>query len=302
MKRSEHDSLTTGKREPAAMGLTEKVHLNSFMQNSRILTGVTLISIGASVLIDHYSQTRWLVFWVLLAVGALNLTAGVQMKKIGAIVAGAVLATLGLAGMLVLFFVNDYSVTERLGLGLLVVALGWFLIPAITAAAIKRPALWALVPAGVLGALGAWLFFKPLDLVSFALYMGAGLGMALLGWGVYSRLFGLIIPGCLLLGIGPGIYMAWGNMSAAAGWLVQTGVMLVWFSLGWGLIILFSRVVTARFVWWPLIPGGVLAVTGWGLYIGGNPGGAISFIGNSGSIGLIIFGVYLVLFRRGIQK
>jgi len=84
--------------------------------------------------------------------------------------------------------------------------------------------------------------------------------------------------------------------------LSRTGIMLVAFALGWGLITVFSRVIKSAFVWWPLIPGGILAMVGWGLYIGGNPENALSFIGNTGSIGLIIFGVYLLLLRRGIQR
>jgi len=77
---------------------------------------------------------------------------------------------------------------------------------------------------------------------------------------------------------------------------------LVVFSLGWGLLILFGRMLTARFVWWPLIPGGIFAVVGWGLYIGGDPGNAMSFIANTGSIGLIIFGLYLLLMRKSIHR
>jgi hypothetical protein len=61
------------------------------------------------------------------------------------------------------------------------------------------------------------------------------------------------------------------------------------------------RVASEKFVWWPLIPGGLLAVVGWGLYIGGDPGNALAFIGNTGSIGLIIFGVYLLLLRRSFK-
>jgi hypothetical protein len=78
--------------------------------------------------------------------------------------------------------------------------------------------------------------------------------------------------------------------------------MLVIFALGWGLITVFSRFIINKFIWWPLIPGGVLAMVGWGLYIGGNPGNALSFIGNTGSIGLIIFGIYLLLWRTELRK
>jgi hypothetical protein len=78
--------------------------------------------------------------------------------------------------------------------------------------------------------------------------------------------------------------------------------MLVWFALGWMLITVFSRVITTRFVWWPLIPGGILGVVGWGLYIGGNPSNALTFISNTGSIAMIIIGAYLLLLRQGIHR
>jgi len=44
--------------------------------------------------------------------------------------------------------------------------------------------------------------------------------------------------------------------------------MLVGFALGWLLITILSRTITSKFIWWPLIPGGVLAMVGWGIYCG----------------------------------
>jgi hypothetical protein len=142
--------------------------------------------------------------------------------------------------------------------------------------------------------------FTPAGLLDFVFYLGAGGGVVFLGVGVYKKLFGLIIPGCLLITIGPGIATAWGKMHNVSA-LAQTGAMLVWFALGWAFITLISRLVYQKLYWWPLIPGGILAVVGWGLYIGGNPGNAMSFIGNTGSIVMIIFGIYLLLMRRGIR-
>jgi hypothetical protein len=40
---------------------------------------------------------------------------------------------------------------------------------------------------------------------------------------------------------------------------------------------------------------------GTGLYIGGDPTRALGFIGNTGSIALMIFGLYLLLMRKGIH-
>jgi len=97
------------------------------------------------------------------------------------------------------------------------------------------------------------------------------------------------------------VYLAWGT-GMAPNALSQTGLMLVCIAFGWIMITVFSRKVTDQFIWWPLIPGGIIAMTGWGLYIGGNPGEAASFIGNTGSVGLIVLGMYLLLLRRGIKK
>ncbi len=122
----------------------------------------------------------------------------------------------------------------------------------------------------------------------------------MIAWGVGERLFGLIIPGSLLLGIGPGVYFAWRDLIDLNA-LAQTGEMLVWFAFGWGLITILARRTSGKFIWWPLIPGGILAVAGWGLFIGGDPGNALGFIGNTGSIAMLVFGLYLLLMRKSMH-
>ena len=78
--------------------------------------------------------------------------------------------------------------------------------------------------------------------------------------------------------------------------------MLVIFSLGWGMMILFWRVIKGHSIWWPLIPAGVLAFAGWGLVIGGSPGSALPVITNTSSIMLIILGIYLLLLRGNYKR
>jgi hypothetical protein len=190
---------------------------------------------------------------------------------------------------------------ERAGIALIGVSLGFGGISGLLLLLYRKFAWWPLIPFATIGSTGFSLAFTKAGIFDFVLYLLTGLGLVLLAVGVYKRLIGLIIPGCLLVTIGPGTALAWGGMTGANS-LAQTGVMLVWYALGWGLITLFSRVVIEQFVWWPLIPGGILAMVGWGLYIGGNPGNAISFISNTGSIVMIIFGVYLLLMRRGIRR
>jgi hypothetical protein len=78
--------------------------------------------------------------------------------------------------------------------------------------------------------------------------------------------------------------------------------MLTIFASGWFLITIIQRLIKPKLMWWPLIPGGVLAMTGWGLYIGGNPINALGFLGNTGSIAIVLLGLYLLLLRSGMQK
>ncbi len=160
---------------------------------------------------------------------------------------------------------------------------------------------WAFTPGSIFASTGACLMFSSLRVVDFVLYISISLGLAFLVWSAAQRLFGLAIPGSLLIGIGLGVFLGWRNLENING-LAQTGMMLVWFGISWGLIIIFGKVIREQFIWWPLIPGGVLAMVGWGLYIGGNPSSVLSFIGNTGSLGLIIVGAYLLLLRRGIRK
>jgi hypothetical protein len=160
---------------------------------------------------------------------------------------------------------------------------------------------WAFLCGCIFASLGFCFLFTILRMVDIVLYLALGTGLALLIWGMLEKYIGLVIPGCLVLGAGSGVYLGWGY-SLEVNNLAKTGLMLVCFALAWLLITICSKVISDKFIWWPLIPGGVIAVVGWGLYIGGNPGNAVNFIGNTTSIGLILFGLYLLLLRQGIHR
>jgi hypothetical protein len=266
----------------------------------RLIFGGMLIAGGISVIADYYLHTGWLKLAVVLVAGLYLLYDGMKLHRVGFLVAGGILCGLT-AGLWLAFSGDDLSpVRVRVGEFFSFCAAGWLLVPLLSIRIASKPAMWPLVPGAVMAALGLWLVRTPAGIFELVLYMGVALALAFIGWGIVYRLFGLIIPGCLLLGIGLGLYEAWGVAREPNG-LVQTGTMLVWFALGWGLIVLFGRILMDKLVWWPLIPGGVLAMTGWGLYIGGSPDNALYFISNSGSIGLIIVGLYLLLLKKGIQ-
>lgn len=199
--------------------------------------------------------------------------------------------------------ISEFTLTTLTILGLSFIAFGliWgfhFLINYISN---QKPVVWLLFPFFIFTSIGLPFLLQEINLLDFFLFIGVDIGISLLIAGIHWKLLGLIIPGALLVGIAPGLYFAWENTNANNP-LEQIGIMLVGFAFGWGLITVTSRTLTKKIVWWPLIPGGILAVVGWGLYTAGNPESAIGFIGNTGSVGLIIFGIYILLMRRSFHQ
>lgn len=277
------------------------VHDTNTRRGFPYLLGIGLISVGLAIFLEQFLNTGWLVLIIAPVSGAILIIEANRMKKPGLLIAGGLTSGIGIGAFLFFSSAIHTSILQRIGWLIIAFALGWISISLFSYFLLPPARWWPLVPGGILFSLGLCFVFSPLRVVDFVLYLALGIGLVLLGWGVFWRLFGLIIPGSLLLTIAPGIYFAWGT-DLAANALSKTGMMIAIFALGWGFIILFSRVVTTKFIWWPLIPGGVLAVVGWGLYIGGDPGNAAAFIANTGSIGLIIFGLYLLLLRKSIHR
>ena len=262
--------------------------------------GVSLIAAGIIYLLDQYLKTGWMDLLILPACGLVLLSWGIVTRRFGLEISGSLLTGLGLGGFLALSRFFSLGTNPRIGFLLLFFALGWGLISLVRVWLFDKMCWWPLIPGSILAGVGLC-FLVPWQPLNFVLYPVVGLSLALLAWGLSDHLLGLIIPGSLLFGIGPGIYVAWSRPGLGNG-LTQTGIMLVCFAIGWALITVLSRVMVSRFLWWPLIPGGILAMTGWGLFIGGSPQQALSFIGNTTSIGLILFGLYLLLWRSGLNK
>lgn len=262
--------------------------------------GILLITTGVIILIDQNLQTGWLSQITVAAAGILLLASGIHFKKMLLMTFGSLFVGIGIGSLLAMQ--PDILPTwgGRIGAGLVSLSFSWILLFPLFILVFRQRHWWPLLPGGIIGGLSLCFLTNALEPVDFILFIGLGTSLPLLIWGTSNKLFGLIIPGSLLLGVAPGIYLAWGEIIETSS-LSQTGIMLVCFAFGWILITLFSRAITEKIVWWPLIPGGILGMVGWGLYIGGNPGNALSFIGNTGSITLIIFGIYLILLRRGIE-
>jgi hypothetical protein len=120
-------------------------------------------------------------------------------------------------------------------------------------------------------------------------------------WGIGEKLFGLLIAGSLTLTTAPGIAFSF-NYFAPSTVFSQIGIMLIWFAVGWGLVTISSRVIQEKYIWWPLIPGGILSVVGLGLYFGGDLVIAKAILGNTGALGVMIYAGYLILFRTRFHK
>jgi len=281
--------------------------------NFRTIAGITLLLSGSVLFLDRFLKTGWLSLMILPVLGVFFYLWGIRLRRFGMILTGGLLGSIGIGGIAAwgtaiplglpgaLSIPNTFHpLLMQLGMLLMYSGIGWGVVIITTSMLNLKPVWWAMIPCGVLGALGYCLLFSPMRWVDFVFYISLGVGLPLLIWGMISRLIGLVIPGCLILGAGPGVYMAW-RSPITGNSLTQTGIMIVWFAFGWLLITAVGRWVTQKYIWWPLIPGGIMAMVGMGLYIGGDPGHALGFISNTGSIALMIFGLYLLLMRKGIH-
>jgi len=282
------------------MNIVSSMFTKQHNVDRRIVAGLILFISGGFVLAAQAFHLQWLSFLAPLSVGLVLLGTSVFSRRLGYMISGAIVSGLGVGIYLAAISLLGGEPWVRIGTGMLGLAGGFLVVTILGYWSRQRLYWWALLAAAPIAASGFVLALTTASLLDFVLYEATGIGMTLLVIGLYKKWIGFIIPGCLLVGIGPGVSFAW-SFFAKQNALAQTGVMLVWFALGWGLITLFSRIAIEKFVWWPLIPASILGIVGWGLYIGGNPGNAVSFIGNTGSIAMIILGLYLLLMRRGIR-
>jgi hypothetical protein len=269
--------------------------------NTYTAAGVMLLSAGLIMAMDRFLETGWLTFLIFPLIGIGMIAIGMVEQRRGWLVAGSLTLGVGVAIFCLLAGWLELPSFQRIGWACLSFGSCWLLMGLLLKLVGFSSNWWVLIPASVILAPAVMFISERVDVLGFVFYSLTFLGLAFLSWGLGQKLIGLIIPGSLLVSIGPGIYFSWSPDPFGNG-LTQTGMMLVWFAFGWGMITIFSRRINSRFAWWPLIPGGILAVTGWGLYIGGDPSNALGFIGNTGSIGIMIFGLYLLLMRRGLHR
>ncbi|HQK05536.1 MAG TPA: hypothetical protein PK558_06080 [Anaerolineaceae bacterium] len=269
-------------------------------QYAPVIGGILVIS-GLLLLLDQRLQTRWLSMSIPAFISLALILSGIIRKHVWWIVSGLILAGLGTALVLFLAPTLTLDISSRLGYALLAQGAAWGLIFLLLALTTKKIAWYALLIAAVGAALSFNFIARRNTLFDFVYFVTLAIGFVFIIWGVCTKKVSLIIPGAILATTGAGVYYGWSNPEAPGG-LQKTGIMLAWFAFGWLLITVITRVSHKRFTWWPLIPGGILLMVGAGLYIGGNPQNALGFLGNTGSIGMILIGVYLIFLKFGMKR
>ncbi len=273
----------------------KEIKLKNFHHGGFVsIVGLIFVAIGILSIFQLYPAA--FVLFVLLCVG--SLVQGFYSKNLAIVISSAVLLVAALVGVILYLASQELETLQIVGIIVGACGLIWMIIFVITRIVTSRTLWWALIPAGLFIATALCFFFKNTGVLDFIFANSIGLGIALLTWGLCRRLLGLVIAGLIVASTGSGLFLAWGrNSNQALSGLARSGLMLVVFSMGWFLIVLFDRLLRHRFLWWPLIPGGVIGVVGLGLYIGGQPAQALTFLGNTGSIVLIFIGIYLLLVR-----
>ncbi len=136
--------------------------------------------------------------------------------------------------------------------------------------------------------LNAGLFFLP------------ALGAIFLVAGVVSRQVGLLIPGGILAGIGAGTILMEGPFHFVED-PARGGIFMLAFAGGWLLISLAALLIQCK-IWWPLVPGGIMALIGVSL-LAGQPGlEVLKYASYGWPVILIAVGLYLLLRRKDLEK
>lgn len=265
------------------------------------IVGIILIISGLFFILDQRYQSIWFTISIPAVISIILVVYGFVKRRIWLSVAGLILTGLWMGLFVLMVPIPGWEYAFRIGIAFLIQGLTWTTIFIVLRLCKKMRGWWALIVAFVALALSYQFIYSRHTLLDYVFFSLLAVGIVFLLWGVVERKIGFIIPGTLCITIGSGLFYGWGNPETPGG-LQKTGIMLAWFALGWILITVISKIIDKRFIWWPLIPGGILIMVGSGLYIGGSPENALGFIGNTGSVGLIVIGVYLIFLKYGMNK
>lgn len=118
-------------------------------------------------------------------------------------------------------------------------------------------------------------------------------GLALLTLGTVGHKPNLIAPGGIITGTGLAIVVQTSPWIATLSDQARTGLFLICMALGWLLIPLLSRLAATNTRLWPLIPGGVLLITG--LVYWASNGWVKVLSGLVWPVSLMVVGLFLII-------
>ena len=143
-----------------------------------------------------------------------------------------------------------------------------------------------------LGGLASQVFKPTTDIGGWIVLI---IGVGLLGAFAYTRTYGLLVPGGIMTGLGTGIILSesltFATDEAASGAIVLglgLGFLSIW--------VIGAIVGVAQHHFWPLIPGGILAVVGGALLIGDDAVAVLDYW----YVGIIVIGLF-VLWRAMVE-
>lgn len=123
-----------------------------------------------------------------------------------------------------------------------------------------------------------------------------------LAWGIATHRSGPLVPAGIFTGLTLGTWLVMSDwVSQNASDEAQGGIFLLAFAVGWASISVLSAIFTEEIHWWPLIPGGIMALIGTALLIGGTALQALAWLGYIWPLGLVAVGLYLLL-RRANER
>jgi hypothetical protein len=126
-----------------------------------------------------------------------------------------------------------------------------------------------------------------------ALLLLPSLGVVLLVWAFYTRQFGFTVPGCIITGLGVGLFLS--RQLTGLTDTAETGTIVLGAAAGFLAITLITPFFQKSIVWWPLIPGLILGFIGILHVIGGQGVDIANWIGvHFWQLLLIGVGLYMV--------
>lgn len=210
-------------------------------RDERGIWGILLLALGGILLAGRFFD---LDAYVLPVIAAILIGAGIVTRAAGFFIPGGIMAGISLGAWATML--PGLSGDVQGGAFLLSFALGWYSIIVLSMLFTKEPQYWPLIPAGIIGGVGA----------------------------------GVMAMGAFAV-----------NNDA------EGGLFLLFFSLGWFSITLFSLFLGKERHWWAIVPGTIMAVVGGAILLGGAALQTLEFVGNWWPLLFTIGGLYL-LFKR----